>query len=156
MIRPTYYAYQTPVGKITIGSDGESIVRIAFGDQILEGSCGPSTLTNEASTELLQYLSGKRTSFDVPFRAEGTEFQLSVWKEVLGIPYGQTRSYAQIASALGNAKATRAVGMANNRNPLPILIPCHRVIGSNGKPVGYAGGVKVKQFLLDIERSAVQ
>lgn len=94
--------------------------------------------------------------FDLPLDARGTEFQKKVWNELLRIPYGETKSYKDIAVAIGNEKACRAIGMANNKNPIPIIIPCHRVIGSNGKLVGYAGGLNVKEKLLNIEKIDVK
>ena len=153
MAGPTYFTYQTPVGRITIGSDGNSLTRIAFGVCTLDGQQQASTLTNNAANQLQQYFAGKRFVFDLPLCAQGSDFQRAVWEAVSAIPYGQTRSYQQIAAEVGNPKATRAVGMASNRNPLPIVVPCHRVIGANGKPTGYAGGLKVKEFLLELERS---
>lgn len=153
MSTSNFYTYTTPVGRITLASNGSALIRLVFGEAALEGDHKPTSLTNTASTQVLQYLAGKRTVFDIPIQAEGSSFQKAVWEEVLRIPYGQTRSYKDIAAALGNANATRAVGMANNKNPLPIIIPCHRVIGANGKPVGYAGGLKIKEFLLNLEQS---
>lgn len=152
MASPSYYTYASPLGPLTIATDGDALTHIAFGAASFEGQCKPSALTNMASTQLLQFLAGKRTSFDLPLNAEGTEFQKSVWREVSAIPYGETRTYAQVAAAVGNEKSTRAVGFANNRNPLPIVVPCHRVIGAGGKPIGYAGGLKIKEFLLELER----
>lgn len=151
----SFFTYQTPVGRITIGSDGSSVTRLAFGACVLEGEQRASTLTNEAANQLQQYFAGKRRTFDLPLHAEGTAFQHAVWDIVSAIPYGQTLSYRDVATQVGNPKATRAVGLANNRNPLPIIVPCHRVIGANGKPSGYAGGLKVKEFLLALERSHV-
>ena len=95
---------------------------------------------------------GRRREFQLPLAPKGTEFQQKVWKALLDIPYGETRSYGEIARAIGNPKASRAVGMANNRNPIAIIIPCHRVIGSTGKLVGYGGGLDKKEFLLNLER----
>ena len=154
MEKRNYYVYQTPLGRITIAASNDAIIRLAFGEVALEGTRAASTLTNKAANQLQEYLAGKRKVFDLPLCAPGSEFQESVWNEVQKIPYGQTRSYSEVAAAIGNPKATRAVGMANNKNPLPILIPCHRVIGAQGKPVGYAGGLKIKKFLLDLEQKA--
>ncbi|HEX2927794.1 MAG TPA: methylated-DNA--[protein]-cysteine S-methyltransferase [Ruminiclostridium sp.] len=106
----------------------------------------------EAERQLDEYLKGGRKVFDLPMSPEGTEFMQSVWKCLCGIPYGQTRTYGEIAEAAGNIKACRAVGMANNRNPIPIFIPCHRVVGANGKLTGYRGGLTIKQKLLELER----
>lgn len=106
-----------------------------------------------ATIQLDEYFQGKRTTFSLPFKLTGTPFQLVVWKELQNIPYGQTTSYKEIAQKINKPKACRAVGMANNKNPLPIIIPCHRVIGSNGKLIGYAGGLKLKNYLLELEKS---
>ena len=100
----------------------------------------------------MEYLEGKRREFDLPLAPAGTEFMLRVWKALQDIPYGETRSYKDIATMAGNSKACRAVGMANNRNPISIFIPCHRVIGANGVLVGYGGGLDKKTFLLDLEK----
>ena len=110
-------------------------------------------LLSMATIQLDEYFQGKRTIFSLPFKLTGTPFQLVVWKELQNIPYGQTTSYKEIAQKINKPKACRAVGMANNKNPLPIIIPCHRVIGSNGKLIGYAGGLKLKNYLLELEKS---
>ena len=110
-------------------------------------------LLSMATIQLDEYFQGKRTTFSLPFKLTGTPFQLAVWKELQNIPYGQTTSYKEIAQNINKPKAYRAVGMANNKNPLPIIIPCHRVIGSNGKLIGYAGGLKLKNYLLELEKS---
>lgn len=106
----------------------------------------------ETISQLDDYFSGKLQSFDLKLAPEGTEFQKSVWKALCEIPYGETRSYKNIAISVGKPKACRAVGLANNRNPIAIIIPCHRVIGSNGKLTGYASGLDVKEFLLKLEQ----
>lgn len=110
-------------------------------------------LLSMATIQLDEYFQGKRTTFSLPFKLTGTPFQLAVWKELQNIPYGQTTNYKEIAQKINKPKAYRAVGMANNKNPLPIIIPCHRVIGSNGKLIGYAGGLKLKNYLLELEKS---
>ena len=110
-------------------------------------------LLSMATIQLDEYFQGKRTTFSLPFKLTGTPFQLAVWKELQNIPYGQTTSYKEIAQKINKPKTYRAVGMANNKNPLPIIIPCHRVIGSNGKLIGYAGGLKLKNYLLELEKS---
>ena len=110
-------------------------------------------LLSMATIQLDEYFQGKRTTFSLPFKLTGTPFQLVVWKELQNIPYGQTTSYKEIAQKINKPKACRAVGMANNKNPLPIIIPCHRVIGSNGKLIGYADGLKLKNYLLELEKS---
>lgn len=110
-------------------------------------------LLSMTTIQLDEYFQRKRTTFSLPFKLTGTPFQLAVWKELQNIPYGQTTSYKEIAQKINKPKAYRAVGMANNKNPLPIIIPCHRVIGSNGKLIGYAGGLKLKNYLLELEKS---
>lgn len=110
-------------------------------------------LLSMATIQLDEYFQGKRTTFSLPFKLTGTPFQLAVWKKLQNIPYGQTTSYKEIAQKINKPKAYRAVGMANNKNPLPIIIPCHRVIGSNGKLIGYAGGLNLKNYLLELEKS---
>ena len=110
-------------------------------------------LIKDAFRQLSEYLIGERKEFDLPIRMRGTEFQKRVWRALLDIPYGETRSYKQIAEAIDNPKGVRAVGMANNRNQLLIVIPCHRVIGASGSLVGYGEGLEMKEFLLRLEKS---
>ncbi len=120
---------------------------------IIEETCQKKTpLLLQAEKQLSEYFARKRTSFDLPLFVEGTPFQKKVWAELQKIPYGETISYGELARRCGNDKACRAVGMANNKNKIAIIIPCHRVIGSNGKLVGYAGGLDIKSRLLDLER----
>ena len=109
-------------------------------------------LISSAKRQLDEYFQGKRKSFDLPLAPSGTQFQQKVWNALCTIPYGETRSYKEIAAQIQNPKGCRAVGMANNRNPIMIIIPCHRVIGSNGSLVGYAGGLDIKQWLLAHEK----
>ena len=108
-------------------------------------------LLRKTEKQILEYLEGKRKIFDVPLNPKGTKFMKKVWTSLQEIPYGETRTYGQIAQRIGNPKAARAVGMANHRNPIPIVIPCHRVIGRNGNLVGYALGMQKKEFLLTLE-----
>jgi len=151
----TYYTYETKCGNITIISDGNAVVAVRFGDAgIPGGKQEASALSDLAAKQLEEYFSGKRKQFDIPIRLDGTVFQVAVRKELAAIPYGETRSYKQIAENIGNPKAFRAVGLANNRNPIVIIIPCHRVIGSSGELVGFGGGLELKQRLLDIEKSS--
>lgn len=137
-------------------SNEEASARLpAEDDECLAGHVIAETpLIKKASVQLSDYLEGKRKVFDVPLSLEGTEFQKAVWKALKEIPYGETRSYRQIAERIGNPKACRAVGMANNRNPVAIIVPCHRVIGADGKLVGYGGGIDIKENLLALERRA--
>ena len=110
-------------------------------------------LIKKAAAQLNEYFNGERKTFDFPLAPRGTEFQLTVWKALQTIPYGKTCSYGQLAAKIGNPKACRAVGMANNRNPIAIIIPCHRVIGSNGSLTGYAGGLELKDKLIRLEKN---
>ncbi|WP_438444808.1 methylated-DNA--[protein]-cysteine S-methyltransferase [Gorillibacterium sp. sgz5001074] len=127
--------------------EGWMAKRLGAGIRLREGG----SLIEEAARQLKDYFGGSRTSFDLPLDLRGTPFQLQVWRALGQIPYGQIRSYKQIAEAIGSPKAVRAVGGANNRNPVPIIIPCHRVIGAGGALVGYGGGLPIKQFLLHHE-----
>lgn len=147
----TYFVYNTPLGRVTLAQCDGALTHMAFGVEVFRGEEKAVALTNQAATELVQYLAGKRQTFDVPLAPQGTEFQQVVWKALEDIPYGQTRTYAELATAIGKPTAARAVGGANNKNPLPIFIPCHRVVGANGKLVGYAYGLPIKEFLLDLE-----
>lgn len=115
-------------------------------------SCPPGSIAQRTAEQLCEYFAGSRQTFDLPLEPRGTEFQRRVWNALCEIPYGETRSYGEIAQRVGNPKASRAVGMANHRNPIPILIPCHRVIGADGSLVGYGGGLGVKRYLLDLEK----
>jgi methylated-DNA-[protein]-cysteine S-methyltransferase len=112
----------------------------------------PDAVLDSARRQLDAYFSGRSTIFDLPLRLEGTPFQLSVWSALLKIPYGETRSYAQLAAALRKPSATRAAGAANGRNPIAIVVPCHRVIGANGSLTGFGGGLERKRFLLKLEQ----
>ena len=112
-----------------------------------------TSLIKNTKQQLDEYFAGKRKKFDIPIKLEGTDFQIKVWKELLKIPYGETCSYLDIAKRIGNPKASRAVGMANNKNKIIIIVPCHRVIGSNKKLVGYACGLDVKEKLLELEKN---
>lgn len=112
----------------------------------------PCALTDKAAGQLKEYFAGVRKTFTLPIKLCGTPFQMRVWQQLQKIPYGQTRTYKQIAEAVGSPNACRAVGMANHNNPIAIIVPCHRVIGSNGLLTGYAGGLDFKQYLLNIEK----
>jgi len=152
------YCYlDTPIGKLLIAGDGEAVYRIEFPERgkparpepdWTESARGPIA---EAARQLREYFAGKRTNFDLPLAPQGTEFQRSVWSRLQEIPYGETISYGELAKRVGNPKASRAVGAANGSNPLPIVIPCHRVIGANGKLTGFGGGLPVKETLLALE-----
>ena len=147
---------KSPIGVITIKEKNNKIVELQLNskktlkenEQIKE-----TPLLIETERQLIEYFNKKRTKFELPIEPKGTEFMKKVWKELINIPYGETRTYGQIAKNIGNEKASRAVGMANNKNPIPIIIPCHRVIGANNKLVGYALGLDKKEFLLNLEKS---
>lgn len=120
--------------------------------EIRQNRSMPSPLQREVDKQMGEYFEGKRKAFELPLRPEGTDFQKKVWNALLEIPFGETRSYQDIANAVGSPKACRAVGMANHQNPIIIVIPCHRVIGKNGKLVGYGGGLSMKEKLLLLEK----
>ena len=149
------FYYQTAIGEIAIADNGRAITNLAFtaGNAPKDAAFAETALIKEAFKQLTEYLDGKRKEFDIPLEMEGTDFQKSVWKALKKIPYGETKSYKEIAESIGDPKACRAVGMANNRNPVAIFVPCHRVIGANGGLVGYAGGLGIKEKLLELERS---
>jgi methylated-DNA-[protein]-cysteine S-methyltransferase len=150
--------YRCPLGTMKLVSDGSHLTQVLFpgeaspdGARELEKAPRNHPVFREAMNQLDEFFLEKREKFDLPLKPAGTEFQLKVWRELTRIPYGETRSYGELAKKLGKPKASRAVGAANGRNPLPIIIPCHRVIGSNGKLTGFAGGLDTKRILLELE-----
>ena len=143
---------RTPIGTVRITESEKGITGLRFCDGTEEASEVGGIYLGEACRQLREYFSKKRRSFDVPLDLRGSEFQLRVWNELQGIPCGETRSYQDVAARIGNPKAARAVGLANNRNPILIMIPCHRVVGKNKKPVGYAAGIERKEYLLALEK----
>lgn len=148
-----YFCYDTEIGRIKISEKDEKIIGFVFSDYKKEDEIEKETdAIRKTYLQLKEYLSGKRKNFNIEIEMIGTEFQKKVWKELLNIPYGETRSYKDIAIAIGNGKACRAVGNANNKNPIAIIVPCHRVVGSNGSMTGYAGGIDIKEKLLKIEK----
>lgn len=151
-----YGVYETTHGQFTIVCNDLAVVGIHFGNQLPDGcKDNKAELMDRTASELAEYFDGKRKHFDIPFALHGTPFQKAVWDALCHIPYGETRSYKEIAAAVGNPKASRAVGMANNKNPIPLLVPCHRVIGASGLLVGYAGGLDLKKKLLKLENEAL-
>ena len=146
------YFYDTNLGIIGIKDNNKSITEIFFSKDKIGDNIKETDLIKACFRQLKEYFEGKRKEFNVPIEAKGTEFQNKVWKALLDIPYGETRSYKDIAIAIGNEKACRAIGMGNNKNPISIIIPCHRVVGSNGKLIGYGGGLDKKEKLLNIEK----
>ena len=147
-----FVVVQSPVGDLTLTEENGALTGLYFGRRSLEGEEGLTALLERASRQLEEYFAGKRKQFDLPLSLRGTEFQRQVWAALRDIPYGETRSYGQIAQAVGRPKAVRAVGMANHRNPISIIVPCHRVVGADGSLTGYGGGLENKKFLLALER----
>lgn len=144
--------FESPAGALTIVTDETAVTHILFGDCSRTFERQESTaLHEEAARQLEEYFAGKRREFRLPLRPQGTAFQQKVWAALVQIPYGETRSYGEIAAMAGNRKACRAVGMANHRNPVSIVIPCHRVIGADGSLTGYGGGLEIKKTLLRLE-----
>ena len=148
---------QSPIGAIVITSDGDAVTGIymngppkGFAGDLVDGTTTTPVL-RAASDQLHAYFRRELTDFDLPLAAAGSEFQQAVWSQLRRIPYGRTASYGELARRVGNEKASRAVGLANGRNPISIVVPCHRVIGSNGKLTGYAGGMAAKRWLLEHE-----
>ena len=147
-----YQYLDTPLGRLRLVSDGHALLRIEFSDSHeSDGQQRSDQVLQQTATQLQQYFAGDRETFSVPLAAQGTEFQQGVWAALRAIPFGETCSYRDIAESIGNPKAVRAVGAANGRNPIPIIVPCHRVIGSNGSLTGFAGGLAAKQQLLSLE-----
>jgi methylated-DNA-[protein]-cysteine S-methyltransferase len=146
--------YQSPIGPLWLEEENNCLVGLYFEDPI--ESIVESPLLTMVKMQLDEYFCGKRHTFTIPLTYQGTPFQMKVWNTLRSIPYGTTCSYQELANQIASPRAARAVGMANNRNPLPIVIPCHRVIGKNGALVGYAGGLPRKQFLLNLEQSSHQ
>ena len=145
-----YAFYDFKLGILKIGYTDKVIVSLDRVEQV-DTDNEPSAITNLVFKQISEYLHGQRRNFDFPYELHGTEFQKKVWDALRQIPYGETRTYKDIATVVGNPKASRAVGMANHKNPLMIVVPCHRVIGTGGKLVGYAGGLDMKKALLDLE-----
>lgn len=145
-------SYETGFGNVSITANDRAITGVFFGD------CGKSDrtkLTDEAAIQLREYFEGKRKVFALPLELRGTDFQKRVWNALLKIPYGETRCYAQIAQMAGSPKGARAAGMGCNRNPIGIIVPCHRVVGKDGNLTGYEGGLEIKARLLELEKKHV-
>lgn len=149
-----YYAfYDSPIGLLAIRATEEAVTEVVLLSEEERGMSLENRLTRKCRKELGEYFQGKREAFDLPLAPRGTPFQRKVWAAVREIPYGTTRTYGDIAKKTGNPKAYRAVGMANRENPILILIPCHRVIGSDGSLTGYAAGLGNKKYLLELEKN---
>lgn len=152
-----YHHIESPVGRLLLAGGGHALEMLSF--TMGPKARGPApewveepAAFDEVTRQLRAYFKGELRDFTVPLQPSGTEFQLRVWKELQAIPYGVTTSYGDLAKRLGNANASRAVGLANGSNPIAIIVPCHRVIGASGKLTGFGGGLDIKQRLLDLER----
>lgn len=148
------FYYETPIGQIGIAEENNKITNVFFENSSasLEFNIKETPILIKANNQLQEYFLGKRKAFNLPLNPKGTKFMNDVWSSLCDIPYGKTKSYKDIAHILNNSKAYRAVGLANNRNPIPLFIPCHRVISSNGNLTGYLGGLEVKSYLLELEK----
>lgn len=152
-----YCYYDSPIGKLLLVGADALLEELHFPSELSQREIPDDWQCDEhffqqALQQLGEYFAGRRQQFDLPIAPQGTIFQQSVWEELRKIPFGQTASYGEIAERIGNPKACRAVGLANAKNPLPIIVPCHRVIGKNGTLTGFGGGLELKQQLLDLER----
>ena len=151
-----YGLLESPVGRLLVARDTAGVRFIHFRPHKPAARWERHDAAfDDLGTQLTEYFEGRRRAFDLPLAPDGTPFQLRVWNALLDIPYGETISYGELAARIGDRSASRAVGLANGSNPLPIVIPCHRVIGSNGKLTGYGGGLAVKQQLLSLERGVL-
>jgi methylated-DNA-[protein]-cysteine S-methyltransferase len=149
-----YFIYQTDIGELMFAELNGSLTEVYSWKDLSMGFKGirqETPVLKETARQMHEYLRGQRKEFELPLAPQGTPFQLSVWKALQQIPYGETRSYKDIACAIGNPKAVRAVGGANHNNPISFIIPCHRVIGADGSMVGYGGGLELKKTLLELE-----
>lgn len=144
-----FICFKSKIGNIFIAEENKKITNISFSK--ISGICNETKLLKLAKTQITEYLNGIRKTFDLPIKFNGTKFQTKVWNELLKIPYGKTASYKEIATKIGNKNSFRAVGNANNKNKLLILIPCHRIIKTDGTLGGYAGTIEIKKKLLDLE-----
>ena len=145
--------WKSPLGMLEICEEDDAIISLHFSKFTKETNNTTSPTINNTINQLSEYFNGTRKDFDIQTNPIGTKFQLRVWQELQKIPYGKTKSYQDIANNIGNIKACRAVGMANNKNPIAIIIPCHRVIGKNGTLTGYASGLETKEKLLTLEKN---
>lgn len=147
-----FYQFSTPLGPMALAGEGEAITHLYLpGRPTPRLASHPTPLLLEGEGQLLEYLGGRRTVFDLPLNPQGTPFQRRVWQALEAIPWGETRTYRDIALAVDSPRGFRAVGMANHHNPIPIFIPCHRVVGADGSLTGYAGGLELKKALLSLE-----
>jgi len=152
-MRTSYRYLESPIGTLTLCTNEKgALTAIGFeGQELPKDAFSQPETGADAARQLEEYFKGERREFELDLQPAGTEFQRGVWSELLNIPYGETRSYLQVAQALGKPSATRAVGAANGSNPIPVIIPCHRVIGADGSLTGYGGGLDIKRKLLELE-----
>ena len=156
----TYFTVMsTPIGELTLVGDGEALTGVYMEDQRHRPPLDPAAARNDgpfavARRQIGEYFAGERRAFELPLRTAGSEFQQLVWRALGAIPYGRTVGYGELARAIGRPAASRAVGLANGRNPISIVVPCHRVVGASGSLTGYGGGLERKRFLLDLEARA--
>ena len=155
-----YHYHTTSIGELLLAGDGNHLSLLGFPSGKMQRRHEPDWTREggpfvEACVQLDAYFAGELKAFDLPLMPKGTDFQESVWHALTEIPYGETWSYGQLATHLGKPKASRAVGAANGMNPIPIIIPCHRVIGASGKLTGFGGGIETKQFLLELESGQI-
>jgi methylated-DNA-[protein]-cysteine S-methyltransferase len=156
-----YTRIESPLGPLLLAGDDAGLQQIVFASEGKRAQPKPdwqqdASRFSQVITQLEKYFAGQLETFDLPLAPQGTPFQQKVWSELCIIPYGETISYGELASRIGNPKASRAVGLANGSNPIPIIIPCHRVIGSNGKLTGYGGGLDIKEKLLALEKKQIR
>jgi methylated-DNA-[protein]-cysteine S-methyltransferase len=160
-MEPLCFAHaNSPVGPLYLAASAKGLVRLEFEGRMMKMDARIELReSNEALApylrELEEYFAGERRDFSMPLDLRGTEFQLACWRALISIPYGETRSYGDIARTIGHPQAFRAVGMSNNRNPVAIVVPCHRVIASGGSLCGYGGGLDIKRMLLDLEHADI-
>jgi len=149
------HSFMTEIGTVHVAEEDGAITDVMLpGERMPAGKVACTPLLKKASVQISEYLQGRRQEFSVPLAPQGSDFAMMVWKEMLKIPYGKVRTYGEMAKAIGRPGAARAVGQACNRNPISILIPCHRVVGAGGKLTGYAGGLDLKDKLLRLEKDA--
>lgn len=150
------HLFMTELGAMCAAEENGAMIEVRLpGEKEPDGERMATPLLKEAAAQISEYLAGKRREFTIPLALHGTEFAVKVWKEMSAIPYGEVRTYGELAKAIGGPGAARAVGQACNRNPLPIIIPCHRVVGAGGRLTGYAGGLDLKERLLRLEQDAI-
>jgi methylated-DNA-[protein]-cysteine S-methyltransferase len=157
MAEMIYTTVPSPIGELLLVGDGATLHGLYMQEGKRPSAIDPSWLRDDEAfvdvrAQLAEYFAGRRTRFDLPLVLEGTPFQRRVWQELLEVPYGETTSYGELARRIGRPEASRAVGLANGRNPIAVIVPCHRVIGSSGALTGYGGGIERKRLLLDLER----